>query len=168
VTQTSNPPEAEAPADVISALEHEFRNFTINLTKFKHDVNGDRLDRLALMIIGTLSHCGPSRLSAVAEKCGFDPSTASRQVAALEQAELLERETDPDDRRAILLKTSPKGKQLLQRLEVGRRKRIERILEDWPTEDIATFTRLLARLNEATERHHEQNARELEQELNHG
>jgi DNA-binding MarR family transcriptional regulator len=140
----------------------------MNTSKFKHDVNGDRLDRLALMILGTLSHWGPSRLSAVAEKCGFDPSTASRQVSALEQAGLLERTTDPDDRRAVLLKASPKGKRLLQRLEVGRRKRIERILTGWTTDEIATFTSLLGRLNEATERHHDQNAREMEQELNNG
>jgi DNA-binding MarR family transcriptional regulator len=120
------------------------------------------------MILGTLSHHGPSRLSAVANKCGFDPSTASRQVSALESAGLLERTTDPDDRRAVLLKASPKGKRLLQRLEVGRRKRIERLMAGWTAGEIATFTQLLGRFNEATEQHYEQNILELEQELNHG
>lgn len=157
------------PTDLISALEREFRTFAQNLGKSKHDSSsGDRIDRLALMILGTLAHHGPSRLSAIADKCGFDPSTASRQVSALERAGLLERATDPDDRRAVLLKTSPKGRRLLQRLEVGRRKRIERILGGWTTEEIATFTHLLGRLNEATERHYEQNTLELEQELNNG
>ena len=120
------------------------------------------------MILGTLAHHGPSRLSAIAEKCGFDPSTASRQVADLEKAGLLERTTDPDDRRAVLLKASPKGKRLLQRLEVGRRKRIERLLGGWTEHEIATFTPLLGRLNAATEQHYDQNTHELEQELNHG
>lgn len=153
---------------MLSALEQQFRIFAMNVAKFKHDVNGDRLDRLALMILGTLSHRGPSRLTAIAEICGFDPSTASRQVSALEQAGLLERTTDPDDRRAVLLKASPKGKRLLQRLEVGRRKRLERILSGWTPDEVATFTDLLGRLNESTERHHDQNELELEQELNNG
>jgi DNA-binding MarR family transcriptional regulator len=155
-------------AAAIDALEREFRTFTINLTRFKHQVNGDRLDRLALMVLGTLAHCGPSRLSTVADRCGFDPSTVSRQVADLEKAGLLEREVDPEDRRAILLKASDGGRQLLGRLERGRRKRIERILTGWTAEEIATFGRLFGRLNEATEKYGAQNALELEQELNHG
>ena len=154
--------------DLLTGLEQQFRTFVMNLTKSKHSLNGNRLDRLALMILGTLSHQGPLRLSAIADRCGFDQSTASRQVSALEQAGLLERTTDPEDRRAVLLKTSPKGKRLLQRLEIGRRKRLERLLNGWTTDEIATFTELLGRLNESTERHYEENARELEQELNNG
>ncbi|HEX2903583.1 MAG TPA: MarR family transcriptional regulator [Jatrophihabitans sp.] len=157
-----------APADVLGVLEQQFRIFAINLGKFKQESSDNRLDRLALIILGTLSNHGPSRLSAVADKCGFDQSTASRQVSALEQAGLLERTTDPDDRRAVVLKASPKGKRLLQRLEIGRRKRLERLLNGWTAEEIATFTTLLGRLNESTERHHEEHLRELEQELNHG
>jgi DNA-binding MarR family transcriptional regulator len=169
VTQASKrTAPARLDADPISLLEHEFRTFAMNIGRFKHEGNGDRLDRLALMILGTLSNCGPSRLSAVAERCGFDPSTASRQVGALEAAGLLERATDPEDRRAVLLQASPKGKRLLQRLEVGRRKRIERILTGWQPEEIVTFTHLLGRLNEATEKYHDVNESELEQELNHG
>jgi len=160
--------QAADPSDVVSALEVQFRAFAQNIARFKMAQNADRLDRLALLILGTLAHHGPSRLSAVAEKCGFDQSTASRQVSALEQAGLLERTTDPDDRRAVLLKASPKGRRLLQRLQVARRKQIERILDGWTMDEIATFTHLLGRLNEATEHHHEVIAREMEQELNHG
>jgi DNA-binding HxlR family transcriptional regulator len=133
--------------DPIAEVEREFGAFVMNLTRYKHQVNGNRIDRMALIVLGTLSYCGPSRLSAVAERTGFDPSTMSRQVADLEKAGLLRREPDPDD---------------------GRRGRIERMLSDWPTEDIANFGRLLGRLNEATEKYGAQNAEELEQELNHG
>ncbi|HTZ43723.1 MAG TPA: hypothetical protein VMB79_07650, partial [Jatrophihabitans sp.] len=67
--------ESGPDGDSISQLEREFRTFAINLTRFKHQVGDDnRLDRLALMILGTLTHCGPSRLSVVAERSGFDPS----------------------------------------------------------------------------------------------
>jgi DNA-binding MarR family transcriptional regulator len=68
----------------------------------------------------------------------------------------------------VLLKASPKGKRLLQRLEAGRRQRMHRLIEDWTEQEINTFTTLLGRLNTASEKHFDQNARELEQELNHG
>jgi DNA-binding MarR family transcriptional regulator len=154
--------------DPIERLEREFRTFAINQSRFKHQVNGNRIDKLALMVLGTLTYCGPSRLTAVADRIGFDPSTVSRQVADLEKAGLLGREVDPDDRRAILLKASERGRRLLHRLEHGRRKRIERTLTGWSAEDIGALANLLGRLNEATEKYGEQNHLELEQELNHG
>lgn len=157
----------DVPAS-LEALELEFRRFALNLMRYKHEIGNDRLDRLALIILGALSHRGPSRLSTVAEHCGFDPSTASRQVADLEKAGLLERTTDPEDRRAVLLKASPRGKRLLQRLEAGRRQRMHRLVGDWSEEDIATFATLLGRLNSASEQHFAQNTLELHQELNHG
>jgi len=154
--------------DPISTVEREFGTLMMHMTRYKHQINGNRIDRMALMVLGTLAYCGPSRLTTVAERTGLDPSTVSRQVADLEKAGLLARDTDPEDRRAILLKATTEGQQLLDRLSRGRRRRVERLLSDWPPEDIVTFGRLLAQLNAATEKYGEQNAFELEQELNHG
>ncbi|MEO6503136.1 MAG: MarR family transcriptional regulator [Jatrophihabitantaceae bacterium] len=154
--------------DPITTVEREFGTLMMHLTRYKHHVNGDRIDRMALMVLGSLARCGPSRLTAVAEWTGLDPSTVSRQVADLEKAGLLAREADPEDRRAVQLKATVEGEQLLDRLSHGRRKRVERLLSDWQSEDIVTFGRLLAQLNAATEKYGEQNALELEQELNNG
>jgi DNA-binding MarR family transcriptional regulator len=158
---------AEA-TDPIQQVEREFGTLMMNVTRYKHQVNGNRIDRMALMVLGTLAHCGPSRLTTVAERIGQDPSTVSRQVADLEKAGLLVRETDPEDRRAMRLKATTDGQQLLDRLSRGRRKRVERLLSDWHPDDIVTLGRLLAQLNAATEKYGEQNALELEQELNNG
>lgn len=137
-----------------------------NLSRFKHQINGDRLDRMALMVLGALSAVGRARLTVIAERTGLDASTASRQVADLERAGLLVREVDPDDRRAILLQTTEKGVGLMTRLSTGRRRRLERMLADWSEHDIEEFGRLMARLNAATEKYGVQNALEVEQELN--
>jgi DNA-binding MarR family transcriptional regulator len=161
-------PEHRGPDDAIHIVEQEFGTLMMHLIRYKHQVNGDRLDRMALMVLGTLTHCGPCRLTTVAERTGLDPSTVSRQVADLEKAGLLARDADPEDRRAILLKATDKGQQVLDRLSRGRRKRVERLLTGWEPEDIVTFGRLLGQLNEATEKYGAQNALELEQELNHG
>jgi DNA-binding MarR family transcriptional regulator len=141
----------------------------MNLTRFKHQVTGGgRIDRMALMILGTLARCGPSRLSGIAERTGFDASHVSRQVADLEKAGLLSRQPDPDDGRAIQLQATSKGQNLMKRLSDGRRERIERLLSDWDQDEIEIFGRLLGRLNEASEKYSAQNEAELEQELNHG
>jgi DNA-binding MarR family transcriptional regulator len=154
--------------DPVSIVEREFGTLMMQIIRHKHQINGNRIDRMALMVLGTLAHCGPSRLTTVAERTGLDPSTVSRQVADLEKAGLLARDTDPEDRRAILLKATTEGQQLLERLSSGRRRRVERLLSDWTTDDIVTLGRLLAQLNAATEKYGDQNAFELEQELNHG
>ncbi len=171
--QTSNPVapdrqqgEAAPVTDPIDELERQLRTLGMNISRFKHQINGNRLDRLALMVLGTLTFCGPSRLSTVADKCGLDPSTVSRQVADLEKAGLLAREVDPDDRRAVLLMATERGQAMLGRLEQGRRKRIERTLTGWTADEIATLGQLLGRLNEATEKYSEQNYLELERDLN--
>ena len=155
-------------ADPITVVEREFGTLMMHLTRYKHQIHGNRIDRMALMVLGTLAYCGPSRLTTVAERTGLDPSTVSRQVADLEKAGLLARDTDPDDRRAILLKATAEGQELLARLSRGRRRRVERLLTDWDPEDIVTLGRLLAQLNAATEKYGDQNALELEQDLNHG
>jgi DNA-binding MarR family transcriptional regulator len=154
--------------DAVGRVEREFGTMMMNIARFKHQVNDNRIDRMALIVLGTLSHCGPSRLTAIAERTGFDPSTVSRQVADLEKAGLLLREPDPDDRRAVQLHATEDGMDLMKRLAAGRRRRVERMLSDWPEQDVENLGRLLSRLNEATEKYGAQNAEELEQELNHG
>jgi DNA-binding MarR family transcriptional regulator len=155
-------------SDPVQQVEREFATLMMHLTRYKHQVHGNRIDRMALLVLGTLARCGPSRLTTVAERTGLDPSTVSRQASDLEKAGLLAREADPADGRAMQLKTTPAGQQLLERLSRGRRKRVERLLSGWNADDIVTFGRLLAQLNEATEKYGEQNALELEQELNNG
>lgn len=154
--------------DVVAVVEHEFGTMMMNMTRYKHQINGSRVDRMALMVLGTLSHCGPSRLTAIAERTGFDASHVSRQVSDLEKAGLLAREADPDDRRAVLLRATDEGNALMQRLKDGRRSRVERLLEGWSADEIEIFGHLLGRLNEATERLQGQLANEIAEELNHG
>jgi DNA-binding MarR family transcriptional regulator len=153
--------------DPISLVEQEFGKFVVNLERAKNRTDS-RIDRIALMVLGTLDHRGPSRLTTIADCVGFDPSTMSRQVADLEKAGLLERTTDPDDRRAALLEVTADGEALMKRLYTGRRRRLERLLSEWSDSDIATLGRVLAMLNESTAKYADQNALEFEQELNNG
>ena len=52
---------------------------------------------------------------ALAERLGIPPSRMVAKVDALEEAGLLERRTDPDDRRVRALYLTPKGRDVLER-----------------------------------------------------
>jgi DNA-binding MarR family transcriptional regulator len=56
---------------------------------------------------------GPVRISDVAAHLGIDLSVASRQVAALEAAGYVRRETDPDDRRVHRVAVTDAGTRVL-------------------------------------------------------
>jgi DNA-binding MarR family transcriptional regulator len=63
--------------------------------------------RLALF---ELLEDGPMRLNDLAARMGLSAPTASRAVDALAEAELVERLTDPDDRRALRIELTAAGR----------------------------------------------------------
>jgi DNA-binding MarR family transcriptional regulator len=107
------------------------------------------LDRSAYGILCRLADEGPQRLGMLASAFGLDPSTITRQVQALEKAQLVERRADDDDRRASILDLSDEGRVVLERTRAYRRERLEEVLEDWPEQDRTEFARLLAKANDS-------------------
>lgn len=78
-----------------------------------------RLSALSVIVFG-----GPLRISALAEAEQVRVPTMTSVVAALERRGLVEREPDPDDARAVLLRATARGVQLMQD---GRARRIAAI-----------------------------------------
>lgn len=91
------------------------------------------------------------RGSELAEGLGVHKSTASRAVAALEKLGLVSRIPDPDDGRAQLLVAEPEARAKVDAYRKRGHARMSAILSDWTTDDISTFARGLARLNDAAE-----------------
>lgn len=92
---------------------------------------------------------GPQRSSALAEAACVDPSTVSRQVAQLVKAELVERQSDPDDGRASILVATDRGRVAYQVKLEHRERLFAEVLDGWTDADVATLTELLTRLNES-------------------
>src|SRR5581483_774589 len=88
---------------------------------------------------------GPMRASALAECLRSDPSTISRQVAALVKDGLLERRADPEDGRASLLVPTPKAQAVLADHDEIRIEHFTRMLSGWSDEDLRSFAELLRR-----------------------
>ena len=110
---------------------------------------GAGVDLSALRVLAWIERSGPARASDLAEAMALDLSTVSRRVAELEEAGLVTRTRDPEDRRASLLETTAAGEVTMQRLRAARRSLIEEALADWPTDDVRRLGELLARFTGA-------------------
>lgn len=71
-------------------------------------------------VLVTLTRTGPLRLGDLAQREGVAPPTLTRIVAALEEAGHLERQGDPDDRRAVLVAATPSGRSLVTGVKTAR------------------------------------------------
>jgi DNA-binding MarR family transcriptional regulator len=100
----------------------------------------------ALPLLGVLMDQDGQRLSDIAATACLDVSTASRHVRALEEAGLVQRTTDPDDRRASRLSLTTEGRESLRRAHDARKLLVDDALQGWSAKDREALTRLLQRL----------------------
>jgi DNA-binding MarR family transcriptional regulator len=111
------------------------------------------VDRALYGTLARIAEHAPLRLSELAHVLGLDLSTVSRQVAALERHELVERTVDPSDRRAAVVDLSAEGSRALERLRSAARARLTEVLADWTDDERAELARALTRFNDAVERY---------------
>ncbi|UIJ34265.1 MarR family winged helix-turn-helix transcriptional regulator [Allobranchiibius sp. GilTou73] len=83
----------------------------------------------------------------VAADLQIDKSTASRQIAVLEQRGLIEREAAPGERRAQWLRLTPEGRHILQQSDTVRIEAIRDRVGDWTDAEVTQFAELLRRFN---------------------
>jgi DNA-binding MarR family transcriptional regulator len=112
----------------------------------------DGLEQSAYLLLGRLVCDGGHRATALAAATQSDPSTISRQTAALVRAGLVERRADPGDGRACVLVATDAGVAAFERYRDLRDRCLQRILEDWSVEEIHGLTEGIARLNGDVER----------------
>lgn len=145
---------ATVPRTDVAALADNFVDLvrTFNkararmLTAAAHDVEWS-----AHVLLKCLHAEGPMRAGAVAECLRSDPSTVSRQVAALVKDGLLERRSDPDDGRASLLVLTERADAVLADHDEIRINYFAEMLDGWSTEDVTQFAALLRRFTDAYE-----------------
>lgn len=141
------PPDAAQIADRLhSAAIHLLRRLRTEDTA--SGLTAPRLSALSVIVYG-----GPLTLGALAAAEQVRPPTMTRLVAALEQAGLVTREADPDDRRQILLRATPEGRRLLEEGRARRTASLTRRLAALPAADLAALAHaadLLERLARPT------------------
>ncbi len=151
-TLTADRAAVSAVADNVVELMRTFTRARARLlAAAEHDVEWS-----AQVLLKVLSSEGPMRAGAVAECLRSDPSTVSRQVAALIKEGLLERRADPDDGRASLLVLTPKADALLAEHDRIRLDYFAEIVSDWSDAELEQFAGQLHRFTTKYIETHEQ------------
>jgi len=101
----------------------------------------------AYFMLAHLETAGPVRAADLAEALGHDKGGVSRHVQQLTDLGLIERQPDPEDRRAQLLVLTEDAHRRLEAMQHERQLRLSEKLSDWTAEDLAAFADQLARYN---------------------
>jgi DNA-binding MarR family transcriptional regulator len=104
---------------------------------------GVNLDRALFPLLVRVERRGPLAIGELAELCGRDYSTVSRQVAKLETLGLVKRITAPSDGRVTLVTITAKGNAITTALDKAREKLMTVLLAQWDSQEVAELARLL-------------------------
>ncbi|WP_329005425.1 MarR family transcriptional regulator [Kribbella sp. NBC_00709] len=85
--------------------------------------------------------------AALAEAIGADKSRIIGTLDELQQAGLIERTPDPDDRRVRLLSITPEGRRVRRAVRRGIQAQEQQVLEAVPLVDRKTFIRILQQIH---------------------
>ncbi|HEX4226950.1 MAG TPA: MarR family transcriptional regulator [Pseudonocardiaceae bacterium] len=88
------------------------------------------LPQFRLLVV--LSTQGAVKLMQVAEQLGVAPSTATRMIDRLIDAGLVDRETNPNSRREVVVSLSTQGRAVVRQVTQRRRREISRIVARMP------------------------------------
>ncbi|HET9718494.1 MAG TPA: MarR family winged helix-turn-helix transcriptional regulator [Solirubrobacteraceae bacterium] len=99
---------------------------------------------------------GPLRLSELAEAEGLNPTMLSRMVTDLVDAGLLERSSDPGDRRAAWVRATAAGADLARRMRSERTQAVLNALDRLPASERRSLLEALPALEQLAEQLAEQ------------
>ena len=102
---------------------------------------GSDLGPSQLAALATIERHGPLAPSELADREGVKRPTATRILGHLEEAGLVARVSDPDDRRCSILTTTGEGRSLLRRLRARKTAYLARHLRDLEAADVAALER---------------------------
>jgi DNA-binding MarR family transcriptional regulator len=106
------------------------------------------LNRADVYALRWLEQHGESRASDLACAFGLSPSVISRQLAGLEERDLVQRRPDPADARAGLITLTAAGRRALDAMTQQYVRRLAELLADWQPEERRAAAALVDRLAE--------------------
>jgi DNA-binding MarR family transcriptional regulator len=107
---------------------------------------GVNLDRALFPLLVRIDRRGPLGIGELAELCGRDYTTVSRQVAKLESLGLVARRVDAQDARVKAAVITAQGGAITHALDGAREKLMRELLLDWGRQEVTELARLLRKL----------------------
>ena len=136
------------------ALEHEMgvlvRRIRRLIAERARMVHPD-LSPVAYSMLMALNESGSRRASDLVGMFSVDKGAVSRQVQSLLELGLIQRDPDPEDRRAAILSITEEGSRRLASIAADRRSEVLDRLAEWSDEDLQAFVDAMARYNSALE-----------------
>ena len=134
---TSRPTSPTRDVDTVADRLHSVAIHLLRRLRVEDEALGISAPRLSALSM--LVFAGPRRVGELAEAEHVEPPTMTRLVDGMERDGLVAREPDPDDRRAVIVRATAKGRRALTR---GRARRVEALatgLRSLPTRDLQTL-----------------------------
>jgi DNA-binding MarR family transcriptional regulator len=148
---TEQPPRLfdSASDDAVSRIEIELALLSRTLERLSRQSKvHDELDRASYLLARTLDWTGPTSVKSLADLLGLDPTTVTRQVAAMERSGLLHRRPDTVDRRRRLVAITAKGSEKMRAVQAARHDYVDGLLSVWALSQQNAFGALLASFND--------------------
>ncbi len=140
-------PHTPSPEDRLVNLFDRLRKLAFN----QHPLEDSTVTMPQLTLLDWIAASPGCGIQDIAAGLGLSAPTISVGVRRLEKAELLERQPDPQDGRAVRLSTTVKGQTLCERARTFRRDKMQRLLRGLTAEEGAALLALLDRAIRAAE-----------------
>ncbi|HEX5406441.1 MAG TPA: MarR family winged helix-turn-helix transcriptional regulator [Pseudonocardiaceae bacterium] len=142
-----------AVGDSVDVLETEMTRLARTITLLGRPPEAaSGVDRAGYLLLRTLERIGPASINTIAAAVGLDGSTVTRQVAAMKELGLVERATNPGDRRSCIISPTSDGRAVMRQMRRQRRSNLDAVTSDWTDDDRSALGRLLAKLNDSIAR----------------
>lgn len=99
-------------------------------------------------VLGLIAFRGPLGLTELAQLEGLNPTMLSRVVGRLTELELIQRDPNPDDLRAVRVEATEAGRQLHERVKLLRTEALGACLDQLPEASARTIIDALPALDE--------------------
>ena len=107
--------------------------------RIDRQVSGGGLTSTQLSVLASVAIRGPIVLGELADREGINPTMLSRVVGKLEDAGLVQRDSDQEDRRVVRVAVTPAGVKLRKRLLADRSRLLAERLSGFDDETISTL-----------------------------
>ncbi|MEO7665314.1 MAG: MarR family transcriptional regulator [Candidatus Limnocylindrales bacterium] len=97
------------------------------------------LSLIHLHVLSVIEAEGPVSMSALAEELDVSLASVTGIVSRMEQKRLVERRHDSTDRRVVLVHPTRRGAHVFQVLEVHRKRRLKKVLEQLTGDELQAF-----------------------------
>ncbi len=140
-------------AEQLSRLMPEIARGTLRREAF--ELSSGHITLPQFFILNMLDRQEELRMTDIARSLGVTTAAATGIVDRLVKSSYVQRVYDSDDRRIIKIRLSPKGRELVQRVNKSKRQNIIEVFGKIPSEDRDSFLKILMKVHEIVTRKNE-------------